>query len=774
VEIIWASDGVFYMRAGGLGEATWRNMSDDEVEYIDLGYFVNPWSLEDYWGAIAVEGTPIAEASSRLTFKDGSSRLEEIDGTLTRHVIADVTTVSSTLAPWHDPANQLEMWISTDATPTVHKLVVKGTWSGKAGPQPTRVTPPEGVTPGTGESQVAASEPYTLTWTWSRFNEDFGEIGLHTGGQGQQTPLSADPNIDELVNTALDNMAALGSYGVDLVAVEPSDAITPTSHFTLTGSEQPGKGVVLTARGTNSVSTYSIVSIQAMTAAEFPYELIAVGEDLYISTDRGNTWKMMSDLTGSFFIPPTLLLCTWGSVAGTGTGQTAWIISSCADMIRNAQLEDGEPKEETVSGVPARHLTGNLMAGVARSGEMFKMPYVYNDSPEALVLHVWISTDATPRVVRMRLDLTSSQQKGEGVTAPFLAVAFSPDGKLLAGAHMSAATGSPGLPQEEGTLMVWDLTRSDSPAIRLGKWYGDHFWDVEFSPDGKVLAAAGSRGIAIWEVTNLGADPTILTIPGNVSLPSIAFSADSRMLGVAGSPHGIYVWDAPYQDTPRLLVSDPAGSVAFSLDGRTLATSGTDGVRLYSIDDLKAEPRVLNAPEAVPPGAVHYRNDALAFSPDGQLLAVSRDPDGGDSAMGQVDVWDLGSLEKPLATLPGSGGVVAFSPDGKYLATEGGQVWEVAAIRSEGAKASPLLIEGICGNAPAFSPDSRKLAVACYENAVQVWDVTDMAQAGKPIVLLRDPADTNKLTYSLTWTWSRFNDDSIEVKPPAPETIKQP
>jgi hypothetical protein len=57
---------------------------------------------------------------------------------------------------------------------------------------------------------------------------------------------------------------------------------------------------------------------------------------------------------------------------------------------------------------------------------------------------------------------------------------------------------------------------------------------------------------------------------------------------------------------------------------------------------------------------------------------------------------------------------------------------------------------------------------------VQVWDVTDMAQAGKPIVLLRDPADANKLTYSITWTWSRFNDDSIEVKPPAPETIKQP
>jgi Tol biopolymer transport system component len=328
---------------------------------------------------------------------------------------------------------------------------------------------------------------------------------------------------------------------------------------------------------------------------------------------------------------------------------------------------------------------------------------------------------------------------------------------------------------DEALILVWDLTKSDSSPLALRVEYHDTVWHVAFSPDGKYLAATSSRKVYVWETANLAADARVLNIPGDVSLASTAFSADSKMLGVAGSSGGIYIWDRPFEGTPRLAVADPAGSLAFSADGRTLATSGADGVRLYNLDDLKAAPRVLNAQEAVPPSEVHYRKDALAFSPDGQLLAVSKDPDGGDSAAGQIDVWDLRSPEKPLATLPGSGGVVAFSPDGKYLAAEGGQVWEVAHLLSDGSNASPKVIEGICGNAPAFSADSRELAVACYESQVQVWDLSNLPDAGSPTVFLRDPADASKLTYSITWTWSRFNDDSLnDIQPPAPEKIKQP
>ncbi|MFC5754622.1 WD40 repeat domain-containing serine/threonine protein kinase [Actinomadura rugatobispora] len=107
---------------------------------------------------------------------------------------------------------------------------------------------------------------------------------------------------------------------------------------------------------------------------------------------------------------------------------------------------------------------------------------------------------------------------------------------------------------------------------------------------------------------------------------------------------------------------------------------------------------------------------ALAFSPDGRLLAS------GSSYNDEARIWDVASA-RPLRALAGGVGVmeVAFSPDGRLLATAHfdscAMLWDVATgrkIRTLDTEKYPLLTV-------AFSPDGRTLATGNPD--VRLWDV---------------------------------------------------
>src|SRR5258708_39033590 len=101
--------------------------------------------------------------------------------------------------------------------------------------------------------------------------------------------------------------------------------------------------------------------------------------------------------------------------------------------------------------------------------------------------------------------------------------------------------------------------------------------------------------------------------------------------------------------------------VAWSPDWKTLATTGSSGVWLYDASNLDAEPRLLKwTPHEI---------SALAFSPDGKLLASAGVDLGGFSRQedNTVRLWDVASGQT-LKTLDGQANrfvSMAFSPDGK-------------------------------------------------------------------------------------------------------------
>lgn len=146
-----------------------------------------------------------------------------------------------------------------------------------------------------------------------------------------------------------------------------------------------------------------------------------------------------------------------------------------------------------------------------------------------------------------------------------------------------------------------------------------------------------------------------------------------------------------------------------------------------------------NTPVTIPevyPVAVPITS--LAFSPDNaEILA---------SGYHELTGWKVsdGSPTRRVRGLEERVHDVAFSPDGKWMATAGGdpgqygsvKLWEVG---PEGALASPreLLESSDSVFAVAFSPDGSKLAAAGADRAVRIWEVT----TGKNLAAIEDHAD---------------------------------
>jgi WD40 repeat protein len=113
----------------------------------------------------------------------------------------------------------------------------------------------------------------------------------------------------------------------------------------------------------------------------------------------------------------------------------------------------------------------------------------------------------------------------------------------------------------------------------------------------------------------------------------------------------------------------------------------------------------------------------LAFSPDGKRLAT----DGDDN---ELKVWDV-KTGKELLVLKGHTGyvtAVAFSPDGRRLASTSEdktvKVWDAQTVQ----ELLTLEGHGRWASGVAFSPDGHRLAAGAADGTVKVWDATPLPE----------------------------------------------
>jgi WD40 repeat protein/serine/threonine protein kinase len=292
-------------------------------------------------------------------------------------------------------------------------------------------------------------------------------------------------------------------------------------------------------------------------------------------------------------------------------------------------------------------------------------------------------------------------------TGSHYSVAFSPDGKRLA---------SPG----GGGVRVWDAQTGQELLFLKGAGY-----DIAFSPDGKRLASGGSGWGTTLRIWDLQTGQEIRTLKGGSR--RVVFSPDGQRLASSAPDNSVKVWDVQQDQEHRTLQASGEGSIAFSPDWRRLARAASDNT--VQVREVQTGQLILTLKGHTVP--VH----GLAFSPDGKRLASGgggeRLPGGGFSrgprSQGEVKVWDAQTGQELLSFngLTGAAWNVAFSPDGKRLASDlkGPPDPSAFALKVWDAQTGQELLSLKGHKGPlAFSPDGKRLACALWR-AGEGWVV---------------------------------------------------
>jgi WD40 repeat protein len=306
---------------------------------------------------------------------------------------------------------------------------------------------------------------------------------------------------------------------------------------------------------------------------------------------------------------------------------------------------------------------------------------------------------------------------------------------------------------DDRSARVWDA-RTNQLLFTLP--HGDTVYDARYSADGTRIVTAGGDGtVRIWDAASGAVVHVLKRETPNLKPPRwylVVISPDNRFIAAIDLMGEVaHVWDAGTGASVADLHNDASEypSLAFSSDGRWLATSGGDDVRVFDTRTWAqvltiAGPRVrslgfdptgrLATGSArgdasiweIPSGtqALHLREigepiDAMAFSPDGTLVVTaSRD--------GAEQIWDAksGVLHSQFNALRSKILSVEFDRTSKLVVAAGVSGTVIVADAALGMPVSVLSGPGVIIRTAHFDPTSRRIVGASWGEMAWVWDAT--------------------------------------------------
>ncbi len=387
----------------------------------------------------------------------------------------------------------------------------------------------------------------------------------------------------------------------------------------------------------------------------------------------------------------------------------------------------------------------------SRDGTLLASRGWWQDPPHSIKL--W---DIAGRTLRATL---------EGHTDQINALAFSPDGALLASGSGNGELG-------DDAVRLWDVaSRKEIAAIEVP---GDGVWSVAFSPDGTILAWGAARGgVTLWDVVNRK-EIAFVEIGG----PPVAFSPAGATLFFNSGGGTITLWDVGSREEIVTLAgeSPDATSISLSSDGTMLAAGswwdGTitlwdvsewTGPRPFALEIVSGDGQQGAPGVALPhPLVVEVRDQYGNPLPDAGVTFTVTAGEGRLSGRFTVEhaTTDAGGRAELILTpgpRPGPN-IVGVSLGGRELVTFLAEGVGTAVAELEGdyrtwhlpTAATARLGKGAMGQgdrAVALSADGRCLAVA---SAIGVWlyeAATSRAQA-----LLPTERSVHSVAFSLDGT----------------------
>jgi eukaryotic-like serine/threonine-protein kinase len=481
-------------------------------------------------------------------------------------------------------------------------------------------------------------------------------------------------------------------------------------------------GGKITVRETSSREIVTTLPSPATTLSFAPHtHLLASGHDT-VKLWNTETWQEVRSLPDA--MQPALF-----------SPDGRWLLTGVAEGFRVWDTQTWQPMG-LCTGVPrVRWNTRNAVAFSPDSQFLVTIAGEGIDDGIGDHFRVW-QLPGLEKLPSLRLN---REANGSAAFSPPGSLAFLPGGKFVVA----------GL--QDGQIAIWDFATRKVVAMR--KEHTGWITGVAVAPDGKTFATASSdRTVNLWDAATFR---PLVRLRGHVGeVWSLACAPDGHTV-MSGSADGTTkLWSADTRH--HQVLEGPNVLLGFIGDGRRLIAATTKFVSVWTpgsgarvdfaiptnlpissvtLPPFRVKPREPLAALGRGDGIVELWNletgargnawpahketiGVVAFSPDGKWLATG-------TLQGEIKIWEFATRREAMRLGPVGHKLLSleFSPDGKTVAASGESgivwLWEAAT----GREVVQLPGHGTVVPSVAFSPDGQMLATASLDNAARVWEV---------------------------------------------------